>query len=112
MNDIQSFLSAILDFFNGVLIPFLFGVALLIFLYNALRFFIIGSSNPDDKESAKRLAIYGILGFVFLVSLWGIINLLVFGLGFNRQATITPDYINVERGNTDFGFDVQGYLEI
>lgn len=92
MGSLQEFIIAISVFINNVLIPLLFGIALLFFLYNTFRFFILGASETEAKENAKRLALYGILGFVFLVSIWGIVNLLVSGLGFQNDQALRPDY--------------------
>ena len=94
MGSLQEFIIGITLFFNNVIIPFFFGLALLFFIWNAFKFFILGNKSEPDQENAKKLAIYGIAGFVFLVSLWGIINLLVGGLGLdNSNYPIKPDYI-------------------
>ena len=94
MGSLQEYIIGITIFVNNVIIPFLFGLALLFFIWNAFRFFILGNKNGPDQENAKKLAFYGIGAFVFLVSLWGIINLLVSGLGFNNSNyPIEPDYI-------------------
>ena len=79
-------------FINVALLPFLFGIALLVFLFNIVRYYI-NRDNVDERERAQRVAIYGIAAFVFLVSLWGIVNLFVGGLGFDREASLCPDYL-------------------
>lgn len=94
MDSLQEFIIGITLFANNVIIPFLFGLALLFFIWNAYRFFVAGGSDQNAQENAKKLALYGVGAFVFLVSLWGIINLLVGGLGFNNSNyPIEPDYI-------------------
>lgn len=94
MDSLQEFIIGITIFANNIIIPFLFGLALLFFIWNAFRFFILGNKNEPDQENAKKLALYGVAAFVFLVSLWGIVNLLVSGLGFNSSNyPIEPDYI-------------------
>ena len=93
MSGLVDYLSAFLGFINEILIPFLFGVALLVFLVNVFRFFILGADNQEGRDKAQRLALYGILAFVFMVSIWGIVNLIVSGLGFNNGSPLTPDYL-------------------
>jgi predicted PurR-regulated permease PerM len=93
MGSIQEFIIAIMTFINNVLIPFIFGLALLFFVWNAFRFFILGSEDKDAKDKARNLALYSVAGFVFLVSIWGIVNLLVNGLGWNSDSYVNPDYI-------------------
>lgn len=90
---LQGYLIAILRFINIVLIPFLFSIALLFFLVNAARYFIIKGDDDGERAKAKSLALYGIGAFVILVSFWGIINMFVSGLGFDEDAPICPDYL-------------------
>jgi len=68
-------------------------LALLFFLYNAFRLFILKSSDTEAQESAKRFALYSIVAFVFLVSIWGIVNLIVNGLGISGEYDVVPDYM-------------------
>lgn len=86
-------------FMNEVLIPFILGLAFLIFLINAVRFFIIGSSNTEGQENSRNLALYGVGAFVLILSLWGLVNLLANGVGLNEGPcidgdTIQSDYID------------------
>jgi hypothetical protein len=97
MQSIQEFLYAIGYFFNYTLIPFLFALALLFFIVNAARYFIIGAHETAARDHARQLAIYGILGFVFLVSIWGIVNAITWSLGISYDETVCPDYLE------DFG---------
>ena len=39
----------------------------------------------QEKEKGKDLAIYAIVAFVLMVSIWGIVNLIAGGLGFSGQ---------------------------
>jgi len=93
MNSLQEFIIGVSTFINNVLLPFLFALALLFFMYNAFRFFILEGDEKDGREKAKRMALYGVLAFVFLVSIWGIVNLLVNGLGLYGNYPLNPDYL-------------------
>lgn len=97
MHSVQQFIVSLTFFIGNVLIPLLFGIALLVFLWNAFRFFILGAHETTARDNARRLALYGILGFVFLVSIWGIVNIFVSGLGIGRESAITSDYIEANR---------------
>lgn len=79
-------------FIDGVLIPFLFGITFLIFVINAVRFFVLQSSNEDGRDKAKSLVTYSILAFVFLIIFWGIINLLSGSLGLDGCDAPASDY--------------------
>jgi len=90
---IQSYLIAIMGFINTTLVPLVFALAFLFFLYNVVRYFVVGASDQGARESARSLALWSILAFVLMVSLWGVVNFLVFGLGFGRTVPPCPDYL-------------------
>lgn len=87
---IPGYIVLIMQFVNDLLLPFIFSIALLFFLVNVVRFFIL---EGEDREHAREFALYGIAAFVIMVSLWGVVNLLVDGLGFNGDQAICPDYL-------------------
>lgn len=86
---LQEFLAAALQFLNSTIIPLLLAVAFVIFLFNVARYFII---QEDKREEARSIALWGILAFVVIASIWGITNLLVAGLDLDRQTAPCPDY--------------------
>lgn len=90
---IQTLLPNIVEFINKALIPFLFGIAFLIFAYNAILYFVIGGSNEDGRENAKNLAIYSVAAFVFLIIFWGIVNILSTSFGLEAEKQLCPDYL-------------------
>jgi hypothetical protein len=97
---LQSLLVGIGGFLNNIIIPFLLAIAFIVFIVNVVRFFIIESTTDEGKKNAKNLAIYGVGAFVFILSFWGITNLLVKGLGFDTEPCIDnmmSDYITNNR---------------
>lgn len=91
--DLQTFLTNILSFLNTTVLPFLLALGGLFFIWHAARYFIIGGANPDEQEKARTLALWGVVAFVFILSLWGIVNVLVNGFGLGQPTPITPDYL-------------------
>lgn len=90
----QNLFAGFIRLISDVLIPFLFGVAFLIFVINVVRYFVIGGGNEEAREKAKSVAIYSIAAFVFLVIFWGIVNMLVnsFGIGPTNCTQPSNDY--------------------
>ncbi len=96
--NLQTFLTNIALFLDQTIMPFLIALGGLFFLWNAARYFIIGGANPDDQQKARTLALWGILAFVFITSIWGIVKMMVGGLNLgNTEQPITPDYIDQRR---------------
>lgn len=81
--EIDDFLGDIQSFINNILIPLLFGVALLMFLYGVFNYFIIGKNQEDKKSEGRSYMIWSIAGFVVMVSVFGIVNLIAGGFGFS-----------------------------
>ena len=94
---LDEFLTSILAFINTTLIPFILGIAFLLFVWGMFQYFIAGGANDEAKEKGKSLLIYAILGFVIIIVFWGVINLLSGATGLGGQSleplppvTITP----------------------
>tara|TARA_B100000508_G_scaffold140740_2_gene143160 strand:- start:1315 stop:1680 length:366 start_codon:yes stop_codon:yes gene_type:complete len=81
--EIDDFLGDISDFINNILIPLLFAIALFFFLWGVFKFLIQGKDDSADREEGRRYMIWAIIGFVVMVSVFGIVNLIANGLGFS-----------------------------
>lgn len=87
--DASTFLGSILDFINDVLVPFILGIAFLLFVWGMFQYFIAGGANDEAKEKGKSLLTYAIIGFVVIIVFWGIINLLTSATGLDNPDPVT-----------------------
>ena len=92
-NSIQALLGNVSLFISEVLIPVLFSIAFLFFLVNMVKYFIIGGASEEDRAKGKKNVLYSLIAFVFLISIWSIVTLLVNGLGIQNNDAICPDYL-------------------
>jgi hypothetical protein len=86
--EINTFVGKISTFINSTLIPLLFGIALLVFLWGIFKYFILGGGDEGKREEGKQLMLYAIIGFVVMVSVFGIVNMIANGLGFSDDEKI------------------------
>lgn len=86
LGGVRDFIKNITVFMNDTLVPFIFAIAFLVFLWGMFKTFILGGSDEDKQEEGKHLMMYAIAGFVVMVSLWGIVNLVAGGLGFEGKS--------------------------
>lgn len=86
--EIDDFLGDISDFINNILIPLIFAVALFFFLYGVFKFLIQGKDETEAREQGRSYMIWAIIGFVVMVSVFGIVNLIANGLGFSDDEEI------------------------
>lgn len=56
------------------IIPLLFAVALLMFIWGVLKYVIAGDGS-DDREEGRWFMIWGIVGLFVMVSVWGLVGL-------------------------------------
>lgn len=91
---VQSILGDAMSAINSVLLPLLFSLAFLFFLYNAFRYFFL-TTDEASRAKARTFALWSIIAFVLMVSVWGIVNLLVSGLGISGSRPVCPDYLSV-----------------
>jgi len=103
--DIQTILSALVGFIGTTLVYFLMGIAFVVFLWNIARYFIMGGANEEARTRAKSLAIWGILAFVIIASIWGIVNFIRSNLGIDDYAPTQPDYMQERRYGAPPEFD-------
>jgi len=102
---VQGYIILILQFINFTLIPLLFSIALLFFLINTARYFIIEAGDSAAREKAKTFALYGLGAFVVMVSIWGVVNMFVYGLEIDSEDAMCPDYLGnwCEQGSNNNG---------
>ena len=81
--EINTFVGRITTFINNTLIPLVFGIALLVFIWGMFKFFI--HKGAEDREQGKQLAVWAVVAFVLMVSVWGIVNLIANGLGLSGE---------------------------
>ncbi len=62
---------------NGVLVPLVFAIAFIVFIWGVFQYFIAGGHDEEAKEKGKSLMLYGLIGFFLMVSVWGLVNILV-----------------------------------
>jgi len=84
---IGAYLESIVGFINVYLIPFLFAIAFYVFIWGIFNYFIAGGANEEQRDKGKQLVMWGIIGFVIMVSVWGLINLVTNTLNFDESGT-------------------------
>lgn len=90
---VQEILVTISLFLRDIIIPILFSIAFLFFIINIVRYFILESANEESRKKAKSSAGYGIGAFVFLLTLWSLIAILIQGIGIESGESLCPDYL-------------------
>ena len=77
-----------MNIINNVLVPLIFAVAFLVFIWGVFQYFI--AKSEEAKENGKNLILYGLIGFFVMVSVWGLVNILVGTFSLNNAAPTLP----------------------
>jgi len=94
-SSLQQLLVGIGGFLDSYIMPLILAIAFIVFVVNVVRFFVIGGANDEGQKNAKNLAIYGIGAFVFILSFWGIVNMVVDGIGLGKCFKgVHSDYVD------------------
>lgn len=91
LGDITSTFEKITTFISSTLIPLVFAVALLMFLIGVFKYFIMGGGDEGKRAEGRQMMLYSIIGFVAMVSIFGIVNIVAGGLGLNDAGDKTID---------------------
>lgn len=98
------FVKLVLDF-----IPFVVVLAVGAFLMGLIKY--VGNGDNEEKRAAgNKLMIYGIVGFFFIVAVWGILKIFVasFGLPFGVPQLTTGEAQSASFANSCLQFFTGG----
>ena len=68
--------ASIVTLVNNSVVPLIYALAFLVFLVGMLRYFFL-EQGEEGREKGKQLMLWGMIGFVVMFSVWGIVKLLL-----------------------------------
>lgn len=74
--------ASILYIINAILVPLIFAISFLVFLYGVAKKYILSNGESAEVEEGHKLILWGLIGFVVMISVWGLVNVVsnTFGL--------------------------------
>lgn len=96
LSDVGSF---IINTINNIIVPVLFAIAFIVFLWGAFQTFIAGATDEAVKENGKNLMLWGLIGFFVMVSVWGLVNILTGTVVLDNTGVDQPTTGGVGSGN-------------
>ena len=82
--------SEIIPFVDGTIVPVIFAIAFIVFLWGMVQYFIMGANSEEKRAAGKNLILWGIIAFVVMISIWGIVKIFTNTLGFDDD-TMRPN---------------------
>jgi|SRR3989338_8686112 len=73
---VSSLFGAFIDLINKFLIPALFAVAGLFFLWGVFKY-ITSGGDEEKRAEGQKLIIWGLVGLAIMVGFWGLVNAVI-----------------------------------
>lgn len=94
LSDVGAF---IINVINNILVPVIFAIAFIVFVWGAFQTFILGGGE-EAKEKGKNLMLWGLIGFFVMVSVWGLVNILTGTVSFGNNSSVNAPKAGVNIG--------------
>ncbi len=82
---LTSFGGTILTFINSTIIPILFAVAIVYFIYGVVKF-VMNAGDEEKRKEGKQAMLWGIIGLVVIIAIFGLVTFLVNATGLTGTA--------------------------
>lgn len=80
----KDFVNDLIILGNEIVIPIIFTLAFLVFVWGVAKYFILHGASEDSEDArakGRQFILWGLLGMALLFSVWGLVNLLLSTLG-------------------------------
>ncbi len=78
---LQGYETSVVGIVNTILVPLLVAIAFIVFLWGVFNYFILGADSEEKRKEGRTFVLYGIIGFVIMFSVWGLVQLFRSTLG-------------------------------
>ncbi len=92
----------IIYFINFVLVPVVMAIAFIVFIWGVYNYFIKGADDETSRSTGRQFTLWGVIGFVVILSLWGLVNLFMSTLGL-RPGGNAPDFPTIGKSASQTG---------
>ncbi|MBI3572306.1 hypothetical protein HY091_02120 [Candidatus Kaiserbacteria bacterium] len=70
---LQGYSNSIIGIINNLFVPVLIAIAFITFLFGVYKYFILGAANPEERKAGAQFVLWGIIGFVIIIAVWGLV---------------------------------------
>ena len=84
----QNFLGYIVCIINSSVIPLIFALAVVMFIWGVVKFTIINANEEAKREEGRQYMLWGIIALAVMLSVWGLVGIL--GGTFNIGVKVLP----------------------
>jgi hypothetical protein len=78
---LQDVLCYVTRLINDSVIPFIFAVATVFFVWGAIKFFILNADEEAQRDQGRQFMIWGVVALAVMLSVWGLVGILTSTFG-------------------------------
>jgi hypothetical protein len=88
----QDLMCYITRIINDAVIPVIFAVATALFVWGAVKFFLINADEEKKRQEGKQFMLWGIIALAVMLTIWGLVGILgdTFGLNTSVLPRVAP----------------------
>lgn len=76
LQPINSLSTSLIGLLNTVVVPFVFAIAFIVFIWGVYTYFIAGGASEEKRSEGAKFVLSGLIGFAAMVSVWGLVNII------------------------------------
>ena len=84
----QNLLCYITGIINDSIIPLIFALAVVSFVWGTVQFFILNAEDEKKREQGRQFMIWGVVALAVMLSVWGLVEML--GSTFDIDTSVLP----------------------
>ena len=84
--ELQTDATAIITFVNNGVVPALLAIAFAVFLWGVVKYFFIHGAEDAEREKGRWFIMWGIIGFVVILAVWGLVAIVRSTLGLSTDS--------------------------
>ena len=86
-NPLVELLVNVITFINAILVPLVFALAFIAFLFGVFRYFFATGADAGEKRlEGRKFIMWGIVALAVMFAIWGLVNILLRSFGLENSA--------------------------
>jgi len=91
---VSSEVDIIKGYFNQFL-TLLIGLAILVFVFYVIKYFIIQSDGPTSRQEGRNYILWSVIALFVILSVWGIVNIFLNTFDLGNEGNTPTDIGNI-----------------
>ena len=90
ITSVQTAAQFVITLINTVAVPLVFALAFIVFIFGIFQYFILSHGDEEKQSTGRSLMLWGLVGFLVMVSVWGLVNILIGTFNLNSNVPTYP----------------------